>query len=108
MTGEHLSECLEILVEMLALASVGLLWIPAYKVSRLLRTAKDMSELARTTSSRNVAQVANDLSADARRAPTEFSATDHALLKAGFLCAALSSAIKLLILIPASHHWISL
>lgn len=105
---EYLAECLEILAEVLALGSVGLVWIPAFKASRSLRTADDMSNLARTTSSRNVAQIAHELSADARRAPTEFSATDHTLLKAGLISGALSSIIKLFVLIPASHQWISL
>ena len=108
MTREYLADCFEILAEVFALGSIGLAWIPAFKVSRSLRTADDMDVLARTTSSRNIAQVARELSADARRAPIEFSATDHALLKAGLISGALSSAIKLFILIPASRDWISL
>jgi hypothetical protein len=108
LSAEHLGECLEILVEVLALASVALIWVPAFKMSRSLRMARDMGELARRTHSRNVARVAGELGDDARRAPTEFSATDHALLKSGFICAATSSALKLFVLIPAAHHWITL
>lgn len=90
--------------EVLTLASVLLIWWPAFKVSRALLTARDMARLAGRTSSSRIRELATGLAADAKAEPTEFNATDYWMLLVGFGCGALSSAIKLFYLIPASHH----
>ncbi|CAE6818791.1 hypothetical protein R69746_05957 [Paraburkholderia aspalathi] len=104
MTSEQWLHGVEYLAEVLTLASVLLIWWPAFKVSRALLAARDMATLARRTSSSTIARLAGDLEADARAAPTEFNATDYRMLLVGFAFGALSSAIKLFYLIPASHH----
>lgn len=95
---------MDYVAEALVLLSVLLIWWPAFKVSRALLVARDMAALAKRTSSSNIAQIASDVEADARAVPTEFDQTDYRMLLIGFLCGALSSLIKLLYLIPASHH----
>jgi hypothetical protein len=90
-------------VEVLTLASVMLIWWPAFKVSRALLAARDLAALARRTSSTTIARLAGDLEAEAKAAPTEFNATDYWMLLVGFACGALASLIKLFYLIPASH-----
>ncbi|MCG5078786.1 hypothetical protein [Paraburkholderia tagetis] len=101
MTIDH---CLDYVTEALVLASVLLIWWPAFKVSRALLVARDMAALAKRTSSSNIAQLAGEVEADARAVPTEFDRTDYRMLLSGFVCGALASLIKLFYLIPASHH----
>lgn len=90
-------------VEVLTLASVLLIWWPAFKVSRALLAARDLAALARRTRSTTIARLAGDLEADAKAVPSEFNATDYWMLLVGFACGALASLIKLFYLIPASH-----
>ncbi|WP_081080225.1 hypothetical protein [Burkholderia cepacia] len=97
---EHL---VEYGAEVLTLASVLLIWWPAFKVSRALLAARDLAALGRRTSSPTIARLARELEASARSVPSEFSATDYWMLISGFACGALSSLVKLFYLIPASH-----
>ncbi|NRO99271.1 hypothetical protein GWC77_25615 [Paraburkholderia sp. NMBU_R16] len=90
-------------VEVLTLASVLLIWWPAFKVSRALLAARELAALARRTHSATIARLAGELEADAKAVPSEFNATDYWMLLVGFACGALASLIKLFYLIPASH-----
>ncbi|MEX3639628.1 hypothetical protein [Paraburkholderia sp. BR14320] len=104
MTGEQWLHVVEYGAEVLVLVSVLLIWWPAFKVSRALLAARDLAQLAARTSSPKIRELATELESDAKAVPTEFSVTDYWMLLVGFACGALSSAIKLFYLIPASHH----
>lgn len=97
-------DLVEYTAEVLVLASVALIWWPAYKVSRTLLVARDMNALAASTSSKKLAGFAEQIAESAKETPFEWSAADYWMLRAGFACAALSSLLKLFYLIPASHH----
>lgn len=104
MSADQWIEGVEYAAELLTLASVMLIWWPAFKVSRTLLAARNMTDLAKRTSAPTIARLAGNLAADAKDASAEFNATDYRMLLAGFACGALSSAIKLFYLIPVSHH----
>ncbi|MGI4813332.1 MAG: hypothetical protein ACRYG5_17000 [Janthinobacterium lividum] len=108
MNGDMLEGVLEFAVEILALASVVLIWAPAFKISSALRDARDLAELALKTSSKDLAEVAAGAAEEAGRAPVEFSKRDDSRLRWGLLAAGAASAIKILVLIPAAHRWITL
>lgn len=82
--SETLLHGLDYVVEGLTLASVGLIWWPAYKVSRLLRTAKKMDDLRDSTEAENAKRIAAMIGAAARKAPGEFNGRDYQMLWWGF------------------------
>jgi hypothetical protein len=104
LTGEQWYHCTEYAAEVLVLASVLLIWWPAFKVSRALLTARDMGHLAARTSSPKIAALAGDLKADAEASTLKWNAVDYWMLLSGFICGAVSSLLKLFYLIPAAPH----
>jgi hypothetical protein len=73
-----------------------------------LRDARDLAEIALKTSSKDLAEVADGAAQAARRVPVEFSEDDAWRLRWGLIAAGAATGIKILVLIPVAHHWITL
>jgi hypothetical protein len=93
----------EYLSEALALASVILIWVPAFKATRILRFVSSMEarqDESRAARTRTFVVLYGELADDARASLQKWSRLDHWMLLSGILCAAASSVVKLFYLLP--------
>ena len=97
------AHALDYLVEALNLLSIILIWIPAFKVARTLKTMNVLARVA-TASSGELGGLAARLKQDIERTLTEFSPGDLRMLLGGILLAVSVSLVRLLVLIPMSHQ----
>ncbi|MDR5813298.1 hypothetical protein QCE62_06795 [Caballeronia sp. LZ033] len=91
------------LAESLVLASLALIWFPAFKAVKLLRASKKLADLVDQLKSPALAGMSETAAREAKEASKEFDRADFAMLAVGFLCGAASSVMKLFWLIPSSH-----
>lgn len=97
-----LAHALDYLVEALNLVSIVLIWIPAFKVARTLKTMNALAKVA-TANNGELGELATHLKQDIARTLTEFSPGDLRMLLGGILMTLLMSLIKIFSLIPISH-----